>query len=57
MRKEYKMPDITMCFEPICPLKEKCYRALAKPDQYYQSYANFIYENGCEYFWDIKEEI
>jgi hypothetical protein len=49
------VPDITLCFEPICPLKDRCYRALAKPNQY-QSYSNFIYENGCEYFWDIKEE-
>ena len=50
------MPDICMCFEPICPLKDRCYRALAKPSCY-QSYSNFIYENGCDNFWDIVDVI
>lgn len=50
------MPDITMCQNEECPLKDKCYRHEAKPDEM-QSY--FIDmkpdEKGeCEYFWDIS---
>jgi hypothetical protein len=35
------MPDITMCVNKACPLKEGCYRFTAKPDPYRQSYAMF----------------
>lgn len=35
------MPDITMCFSENCPMKEKCYRATANPDPFYQSYTDF----------------
>jgi hypothetical protein len=31
------MPDITMCLDHDCPLRETCYRYLAKPGKY-QSY-------------------
>ena len=33
------MPDITMCMSKNCPKKNECYRSMAKPDKYYQSYA------------------
>jgi hypothetical protein len=32
------MPDITMCKGDDCPLKDKCYRFLASPSEYAQSY-------------------
>ena len=32
-----------MCVSMHCPMREKCYRATAKPDQFLQSYANFEY--------------
>lgn len=32
------MPDICMCEDKECPTKDKCYRFLAIPDEYLQSY-------------------
>lgn len=47
------MPDITMCANKNCPLKDKCYRFTATPDPLWQSYADFKPVNGkCEDFWD-----
>ena len=49
------MPDIALCKNETCPLREKCYRYLANPDPYWQAYGDFEHEEekGCEYF--IKE--
>lgn len=58
------MPDITMCCNHECPLREKCYRYRARPDKYWQSYAFYKPENKpfgpvgdtsleCEYFWKL----
>lgn len=33
-----KMPDITMCGDEECPLKETCYRYTAPANPYYQNY-------------------
>jgi len=44
------MPDISMCNNQECPLKEKCYRYKAEPNPYRQSYGDFKYKNGCSYF-------
>jgi len=48
------MPDISMCNNSKCPLREDCYRFKAKPG-YYQTYADFEYdeEEGCDYFMKI----
>ena len=35
------MPDIAMCLNSECPLKEKCYRFTATPDKYWQAYSDF----------------
>lgn len=32
------MPDISMCQNKECPLSKKCYRFLAEPNPYRQSY-------------------
>ena len=32
------MPDITMCHGFECPVKEKCKRFSAKPDEHWQAY-------------------
>ena len=47
------MADITMCVSESCPMRNKCYRVLAKPSEY-QIWSNFEYycneESGfCEY--------
>jgi hypothetical protein len=48
------MADITMCENKSCPLKDICYRQLAKPSMR-QSYSNFVYKIksdgvSCDYF-------
>lgn len=56
------MPDITMCRNDECPLKEKCYRFIAEPN-YRQSYSYFAFdfnleteEFECEFFYPVKEK-
>ena len=59
------MPDITMCLSKECPLRKECYRSLAKPNIYRQSYADFfVAGEDCADFWlwrpesdDNKEDI
>ena len=36
------MADITMCTSGNCTVRDSCYRAQAKPDQF-QSWSNFEY--------------
>jgi hypothetical protein len=60
------MPDISMCSGEKCPLKENCYRFLATPNEFRQSYfMNPPYNDEtkeCNHFWDnyvyqkIKDE-
>jgi len=49
------MCDISMCEGNECPLKQRCYRFTAIPNEYRQSY--FIeppyIDDECDYFWDI----
>ena len=49
------MPDISMCENTACLLREVCYRFMAEPSEY-QSYSKFEPdENGkCEYFYPLK---
>ena len=49
------MPDITMCCNYNCPLKDKCYRYRAVPSDMWQSFALFKPESTgvCEHFWEI----
>ena len=53
------MPDISMCSGEGCPLATKCYRFLARPSMYQQSY--FLkppFQEGtqsCEYFWKAEK--
>lgn len=51
------MPDISMCRNEECPLKEKCYRYTAEPSPFRQAYAEFKVneEGGCDYYWDNTE--
>ena len=50
------MPDISMCLNHSCPLKEKCYRYKAEVNSLWQAYADFTYLNGCDYFMPIWEK-
>lgn len=49
------MPDISMCSNEHCKLKETCYRYKAIPNEYRQSYGDFKSDsnNECEYYWEI----
>lgn len=49
-----KMPDISLCLNKDCPIKEQCYRFTAIPSNYHQSYTLFEYDNGCDNFLEIK---
>lgn len=42
------MPDISMCTNIKCPLKEDCYRFNAPVNPYRQSYANFNFEKDSK---------
>ena len=47
------MPDISMCRDKHCPIREGCYRYTAIPSEYRQSYADFAYNKElkkCEYY-------
>lgn len=46
------MPDITMCDNKKCPSHARCYRFMARPDRYQQSYGAFDPGDGkqCDYF-------
>lgn len=50
------MPDISMCANEACPLKNKCYRYTATPTMYRQAYADFAPDDKgeCDYFWENK---
>ena len=59
------MVDLTMCCNRDCPLRAKCYRYRAVPDDY-QSFAFFKPDDKpfggygdkvleCEYFWRVDE--
>ena len=57
------MVDITMCCNYDCPIKSKCYRYRAVPNDMRQSFAMYKPKttlNGslpikveCEYFWEV----
>ena len=51
------MPDITMCVNDDCPLRETCYRYMAEPSTA-QSMAKYEWKDDgqwawCEYHLDI----
>jgi hypothetical protein len=53
-------PDITMCSGEGCRLKKDCYRHVAQPKPYRQSY--FVEppcaEKGtkCKHFWEVESK-
>ena len=53
------MPDITMCLNTECPLRKECYRYMAIPSAYKQSYADFKalirHDGTCDYFVPIEK--
>lgn len=48
------MPDISMCNNKECKVKENCYRYMAEPDEI-QSYCEFKPDKSeCEYLMDMR---
>lgn len=52
------MPDITMCMDNNCQSRFQCYRYMAKPNEYRQSYfmnspKEDPIEDKCHYFMGI----
>ena len=50
------MPDISMCNQDHCPRRLKCYRYMAVPNPYRQSYATFDLEEDCIYWMKIMKD-
>jgi hypothetical protein len=52
------MPDISMCSDTDCPSREKCYRFMAQPSEFMQSWGSFGVLRGsdekCSYFWPAE---
>lgn len=46
------MPDIAMCLKHECPLSKKCYRYMAVPTPFRQSYA-FFSGTPCDSYWPL----
>lgn len=49
---EGAMPDISMCSNNECTIKDSCYRHKAKPDSMWQSYSMFHQspDESCIYY-------
>jgi len=50
------MPDIAMCRNAGCSKRKQCYRYMAKPNEYWQAYNNYVYDKntGCDHFWSLQ---
>lgn len=51
------MPDISLCKNNQCPSKTKCFRYMAEPKQYKQSYAYFTLDmnDKCSSYIDASK--
>ncbi len=48
------MPDITMCCDITCPVRNECYRFRARTSGHRQSWiADQMPERPCYLYWDI----
>lgn len=51
-------PDIAMCDNKTCPLRMTCYRFIAEPNPWRQTYGYFKWDEDnegkvtCDYYWD-----
>ena len=49
------MPDIAMCLSNTCKKRKTCYRHIATPNKYGQSYGYFI-EKDCDSYIECKSK-
>lgn len=55
------MPDISMCGNRECPLREKCYRhpdSGTKPSPHWQAWTPFKWSDtaGCNDYWPTHDD-
>lgn len=51
------MPDIAMCKKEECKLKKTCYRYLAEPNKYWQTYICPDKSGAdCNYYWKTTKQ-
>ena len=53
------MVDIAMCTRRDCGKRGTCFRYLAEPDEYYQSYIVIDKDdlsNGCDEYWRCRNK-
>lgn len=55
------MPDISMCENKDCPLRNDCYRFIAEPNPYRQAYARFKFavvdgKPTCDNYWPVTTD-
>lgn len=51
------MPDISMCTDMNCPVRQNCYRFMATPNPDRQSYV-LVKSNGyepCDIYWPMSK--
>ena len=50
------MPDVTMCSGQGCPTKDTCFRYIAEPNKFRQSYflGSPRKDNTCDHYWEVK---
>jgi len=50
------MPDIALCKGKDCKIAKKCYRHMAEPSEFRQTYAAFdeMDKDQCRYFIELK---
>lgn len=55
------MPDITMCNNQQCERRNSCYRFIAKPPEYMQSYFLIedrkLFAEDCRHYWEVKANV
>jgi len=51
------MVDIALCINQTCPKRESCFRFMARPNPYYQSYGEFKPkpDGSCNMHYQIIE--
>jgi hypothetical protein len=48
------MPDITMCNNHRCKMREGCFRYVAEPSDR-QSYCYFMGGENCDSYWSLRD--
>ena len=53
------MPDISMCLNKKCKIKDSCYRFIAIPDKHWQAYSDFKPSKDgkkCKHYYKLEIE-